>query len=61
MKKVLFNGELVITKTHISQIESENIGKFINEIRNSDRVSDFIKKQTDKDILEYYRLVDELP
>ena len=58
-EKGAFQWELVITKTHISQIESENIGKFINEIRNSDRVSDFIKKQADKDILEYYRLVDE--
>jgi ATP-dependent DNA helicase RecG len=58
-EKGAFQWELVVTKTHISQIEPENIGKFINEIRNSDRVSDFMKNQIDKDILEYYRLVDE--
>lgn len=58
-EKGAFQWELVATKTHISQIESENIEKFINEIRGSDRVSDFIKNQTDLDILEYYKLVED--
>jgi len=43
-EKGAFQWELVVTKTHISQIEPENIGKFINEIRTSDRVSDFNQK-----------------
>lgn len=58
-EKGAFQWELVVTRTHISQIEPENIGKFINEIRTSDRVSDFIKTQIDTDILEYYKLIDE--
>ncbi len=58
-EKGAFQWELVVTKTHISQIEPINITKFINEIKNSDRVSDFIKNQIDSDILEYYKLIDE--
>jgi ATP-dependent DNA helicase RecG len=58
-EKGAFQWELVVTKTHISQIEAENIAKFINEIRTSDRVSEFIKNQIDTDILEYYKLIDE--
>jgi ATP-dependent DNA helicase RecG len=57
-EKGAFQWELVITKTHISQIENGNIQKFISEIRDSDRVSDFIKKLSNIDILEYYRLLD---
>ena len=58
-EKGAFQWELVVTKTHISQIEPANITKFINEIRTSDRVSEFIKNQIDTDILEYYKLIDE--
>jgi len=58
-EKGAFQWELVVTKTHISQIEAENINKFIYEIRTSDRVSDFIKNQIDMDILEYYKLLDD--
>lgn len=58
-EKGAFQWELVVTKTHISQIEAENIAKFLNEIRTSDRVSEFIKNQIDTDILEYYKLIDE--
>ncbi|MFA5454415.1 MAG: ATP-binding protein [Sulfurimonas sp.] len=57
-EKGAFQWELVATKTHISQLELENIENFISEIRGSDRVSDFIKNQTDLDILEYYRLTE---
>ncbi len=58
-EKGAFQWELVVTKTHISQIEPIHIIKFINEIKNSDRVSEFIKNQIDLDILEYYKLIDE--
>ncbi|OHE07481.1 MAG: hypothetical protein A2513_00485 [Sulfurimonas sp. RIFOXYD12_FULL_33_39] len=58
-EKGAFQWELVVTKTHISQIEPENIMKFIHEIRSSDRVSDFIKNQIDSDILEFYKLTDD--
>ncbi|SMP87881.1 Putative DNA-binding domain-containing protein, partial [Epsilonproteobacteria bacterium SCGC AD-308-E02] len=58
-EKGAFQWELVVTKTHISQVDRENLMKFIHEIRSSDRVSEFIKNQTDSDILEYYKLIED--
>jgi ATP-dependent DNA helicase RecG len=58
-EKGSFQWELVLKKTTLSQIEPENIQKFVDEIRASSRVSNFIKKQSDEDILEYYRLVED--
>lgn len=58
-EKGAFQWELVVTKTHISQIESININKFIAEIKTSDRVTDFMKNLLDKEILEYFKLTDE--
>ena len=57
--KGAFQWELVISKIHISQIEPDNISKFLYEIRNSDRVRDFIKEQSDIDVLEYFKLVED--
>ncbi len=56
--KDAFQWELVLTKTHIATIEPTAIKKFIDDIRGSSSVSDFIKEQTDLDILEFYHLVD---
>jgi ATP-dependent DNA helicase RecG len=58
-EKGAFQWELVVTKTHISKIDAQSINKFVNEIKNSDRVSDFIKNLNDIDILEYYKLLDD--
>ena len=58
-EKGSFQWELVLKKTKLSEIEPENIQKFLHEIRTSPRVSDFIKEQNDEDILEYYRLVED--
>jgi ATP-dependent DNA helicase RecG len=57
-EKGAFQWELVITKYTINNIPTENIKKFTNGIRNSDRVSEFIKDKTDYEILEYYHLID---
>lgn len=57
-EKGAFQWELVVGKTHISQIDIQEITKFIYEIRNSERVSTFIKELQDYDILEYYRLTE---
>jgi ATP-dependent DNA helicase RecG len=57
-EKGSFQWEFVTTKNTLSQVPSENIGKFIEEIKTSDRVSDFIKEQRDEDILEFYGLAD---
>lgn len=58
-EKGAFQWELVVTKTHILQIEPQNISKFIGEIKTSDRVSEFIKNLSDIEILEYYKLLDD--
>jgi ATP-dependent DNA helicase RecG len=57
-EKGAFQWELVVTKTHLSQIDPLNIEKFLGEIRASNRVSDFIKNQEDADILDFYQLID---
>ena len=58
-EKGSFQWELVLKKTTLSEIEPENIQKFVDEIRASSRVSDFIKEQNDEEILEYYRLTED--
>jgi ATP-dependent DNA helicase RecG len=58
-EKGAFQWELVVTKISISAVEQNKVFDFINEIKNSDRVSDFIKSQEDLDILEFYNLTDE--
>lgn len=57
-EKGAFQWELVVTKKNLSSINQKNTTKFIQEIRNSERVSDFIKEQNDEDILEYFRLTE---
>lgn len=49
----------VSTKILLSQADSNKISKLLKAIKASDRVSDFIKGQTDVEILQYYSLVDE--
>ncbi|MEA3553020.1 MAG: ATP-binding protein [Campylobacterota bacterium] len=57
--KDAFQWELVVTKNHISSIESIYIKNFLDDIRDSSSVSDFIKEQTDLNILEFYHLIDD--
>lgn len=57
-EKGAFQWELVISKTHISTINLKQSIQFVYEIRNSEKISNFIKEQTDEDILEYLRLTD---
>ena len=59
-EKGAFQWELVVTRWTLNDIRQENIIKFINDLRNSDRVSDFIKEKESKEILEYYHLIDEM-
>jgi len=58
-EKGAFQWELVLKKTNLSQINQESIKKFVEEIRGSSRVSNFIKEKSDDDILEYYRLSED--
>lgn len=49
----------VSTKYKITQCDQKKLSVFIEEIRNSDRVSDFVKSKTEEEILEYFSLADE--
>lgn len=58
-EKGAFQWELVVSKKRLSDVPSENIDKFIYEIRGSDRVSAFIKNQETSEILEFFHLTDD--
>ena len=49
----------VSTKYKTTQCDQKKRSVFIEKIRNSDRVSDFVKSKTDEEILEYFSLADE--
>ena len=49
----------VSTKYKTTQCDQKKLAVFIDEIRNSDRVSDFVKSKTVEEILEYFSLADE--
>jgi len=46
-------------RIRLENIPAENIRKFIEDIRSSDKASDFIKQLDDNSLLEYFRLVDD--
>lgn len=59
-EKNAFQWELVVAqKITLKQVEREEITSFIKSIRESEKVSDFIKTKTDEEILEHYRMLDE--
>ena len=58
-EKGAFQWELVVTKTDLTKVKVENFRNFIQEIRDSERVSDFIKEQNDENILEYFSLIED--
>ena len=57
-EKGAFQWELVTTRYTLSDIVPANITNFLNDIKNSDRVSSFIKEKSDDEILQYYHLVE---
>ncbi len=57
-EKGIYQWELVKTKYTIDEIPSENIINFANSIKESSRVSSFIKEKTAIEILAYYNLVE---
>ena len=58
--KPSFSWETKVSiKCKISQCDQNKLSVFIQEIRNSDRVSDFVKSKTVEETLEYFSLADE--
>jgi ATP-dependent DNA helicase RecG len=58
-EKGAFQWELVISRYNLGDVPQENITKFIDDIRSSQRVSEFIKDKEDHEILEYFHLIDD--
>ena len=49
----------VSLKVHWQQADAVKLRNFILDIKESDRVSDFVKEKTDEEILTYYQMIDE--
>jgi ATP-dependent DNA helicase RecG len=58
-EKTAFQWELVPHKINVSQIEVTSVNSFCTDIRNSKKVSDFIKGLSNLDILRHYQFIDE--
>lgn len=57
-EKTAFQWEIISPqKLTLEQIEPTNVISFINDIKNSDKVSDFIKQRDDLEILTFYQLL----
>jgi ATP-dependent DNA helicase RecG len=55
-----FQWELVKhPKIRIENIPFENITKFVEDIRTSDKISDFMKQLDERSLLEHFRLIDD--
>lgn len=48
----------VVQKILIENSDHEKLNKFIRDIKNSDRVSDFVKNKSTEELLSYYQLSD---
>lgn len=58
IEKGAYQWELLATRVALSDIPVENVKKFANDIRESDRVKDHVKQMSDLEILEHYNLID---
>lgn len=58
IEKGAYQWELLATRVALSDIPVENVKKFANDIRESDRVKDHVKQMSDLEIMEHYNLID---
>ena len=58
IEKGAYQWELLATRFSLSDIPIENVKKFANDIRESDRVKDHVKQMSDLEIMEHYNLID---
>ena len=58
IEKGAYQWELLSTRYLLSDLPVENIKRFANDIRQSDRVKEHVKQMSDPEILEHYNLVD---
>lgn len=58
IEKGAYQWELLATRVALADIPVENVKKFANDIRESDRVKGHVKQMSDLEILEHYNLID---
>lgn len=58
IEKGAYQWELLATRFSLADIPVENVKKFANDIRESDRVKDHVKQMSDLEIMEHYNLID---
>ena len=58
IEKGAYQWELLTTRFSLSDIPSENIRKFTEDIRKADRVKQHVKQMSDLEIMEHYNLID---
>ncbi|MDL2244682.1 putative DNA binding domain-containing protein [Parabacteroides sp. OttesenSCG-928-J18] len=58
-EKNAFQWELVPSRTRLEEADGEAKIAFLSDIRNSDKVSEFIKQKDDNEILLFYQLITE--
>jgi ATP-dependent DNA helicase RecG len=50
----------VVQKIQWSDCDNQKLNQFINDIRNSDRVSGFVKQKSEEELLSYYQLINNV-
>lgn len=58
IEKGTYQWELLATKYTLQELPFDNIKKFTDDVRQSDRVKSHIKQMTDIELLEHYNLID---
>lgn len=58
IEKGAYQWEILATKTKMEDVPQENIIRFAEDIRKSERVKNHVKQMTDIEILEHYNLVE---
>lgn len=56
-EKGTFQWELIASKISLDQADQASITEFLNDLRSSPKVSDFIKQKSSREILQFYQLI----
>ena len=56
--KPAYNWEAKVTRVKRTDYDSDKFGQFILDVKNSPRVSSFVKEKTDDEIIDYYLFAD---
>jgi ATP-dependent DNA helicase RecG len=49
----------VVNKIHWNNCDEQKLNQFINDIKNSNKVSTFVKQKSEEELLKYYQIINE--